>query len=181
MRFGAVKSDWTHHFFGNACTKSGPLRFSQFSGCDWLCLFVDLWVFLSLWKIARCSVILLLPLLVNRNGISMPQMTTDTLQLLLELPVLSPFMTYHRLCNCEGHEFILGFKWGSCRSISCLLYDVVCPVPSQGHCSFPSFTVVDRFKDSDYSSGGHEFILGSKWGLCCSISCLLYDVVCPSI
>jgi hypothetical protein len=23
----------THHFFGNACTKSRPLRFSQFSGC----------------------------------------------------------------------------------------------------------------------------------------------------
>jgi hypothetical protein len=33
-RFSAVKSDSTHHFFGNACTKSGPLRFSQFSG--WL-------------------------------------------------------------------------------------------------------------------------------------------------
>ena len=31
--FGAVKCDSTHHFFGNACTKSGPLRFSQFSGC----------------------------------------------------------------------------------------------------------------------------------------------------
>jgi hypothetical protein len=30
-RFGAEKSDSTHHFFGNACTKSGPLRFSQFS------------------------------------------------------------------------------------------------------------------------------------------------------
>jgi hypothetical protein len=34
-RFGALKSDSTHHFFGNACTKSGSLRFSQFSGC-WL-------------------------------------------------------------------------------------------------------------------------------------------------
>jgi len=32
-RFGALKSDSTHHFFGNACTKSGSLRFSQFSGC----------------------------------------------------------------------------------------------------------------------------------------------------
>ena len=32
-RFGAVKSDSTHHFFGNACTKSGSLQFSQFSGC----------------------------------------------------------------------------------------------------------------------------------------------------
>ena len=32
-RFGAVKSDSTHNFFRNACTKSGSLRFSQFSGC----------------------------------------------------------------------------------------------------------------------------------------------------
>ena len=38
-RFGAVKSDSTHHFFGNACTKSGSLRFFQFSGC-WLILSV---------------------------------------------------------------------------------------------------------------------------------------------
>jgi hypothetical protein len=29
----ALKSDSTHHFFRNACTKSGSLRFSQFSGC----------------------------------------------------------------------------------------------------------------------------------------------------
>ena len=36
---GAVKSDSTHDFFGNACTKSGPLRFSQFSSC-WLILSV---------------------------------------------------------------------------------------------------------------------------------------------
>ena len=31
-RFGALKSDSTDHFFRNACTKSGSLRFSQFSG-----------------------------------------------------------------------------------------------------------------------------------------------------
>jgi hypothetical protein len=31
--------DSTHHFFRNACTKSGSLRFSQFSGC-WLILSV---------------------------------------------------------------------------------------------------------------------------------------------
>jgi hypothetical protein len=31
-RFGALKSDSTHHFFRNACTKSGSLRFSQFFG-----------------------------------------------------------------------------------------------------------------------------------------------------
>ena len=34
-RFGALKSDSTHHFFRNVCTKSGSLRSSQFSGC-WL-------------------------------------------------------------------------------------------------------------------------------------------------
>jgi hypothetical protein len=38
-RFGALKSDSNHHFFRNACTKSGSLRFSQFSGC-WLILSV---------------------------------------------------------------------------------------------------------------------------------------------
>jgi hypothetical protein len=38
-RFGALTSDSTHHFFRNACTKSGSLRFSQFSGC-WLILSV---------------------------------------------------------------------------------------------------------------------------------------------
>jgi hypothetical protein len=38
-RFGALKSDSAHHFFRNACTKSGSLRFSQFSGC-WLILSV---------------------------------------------------------------------------------------------------------------------------------------------
>jgi hypothetical protein len=38
-RFGALKSDSTHHFFRNACTKSGSLQFSQFSGC-WLILSV---------------------------------------------------------------------------------------------------------------------------------------------
>jgi hypothetical protein len=38
-RFGALKSDSTHHFFTNARTKSGSLRFSQFSGC-WLILSV---------------------------------------------------------------------------------------------------------------------------------------------
>ena len=40
-RFGTVKSDSTHHFFGKACTKSGSLRFS---GC-WLILSVYIiWV-----------------------------------------------------------------------------------------------------------------------------------------
>jgi hypothetical protein len=38
-RFGALKSDSTHHFFRNDCTKSGSLRFSQFSSC-WLILSV---------------------------------------------------------------------------------------------------------------------------------------------
>ena len=38
-RFGALKSDSTHHFIRNACTQSGSLRFRQFSGC-WLILSV---------------------------------------------------------------------------------------------------------------------------------------------
>ena len=38
-RFGVLKSDSTHHFFRNACTKSESLRFSQFSGY-WLILSV---------------------------------------------------------------------------------------------------------------------------------------------
>jgi hypothetical protein len=38
-RFGALRSDSTHHFFRNACTKSGSLWFSQFSG-SWLILSV---------------------------------------------------------------------------------------------------------------------------------------------
>jgi hypothetical protein len=32
-RFGALKSDSTHHFFRNTCTKTGSLWFSHFSGC----------------------------------------------------------------------------------------------------------------------------------------------------
>jgi len=52
-RFGALKSDSTHHFFRNACTKSGSL-----------CLYTyEFW--LSLCKIVRSSVILLLPLFIN--------------------------------------------------------------------------------------------------------------------
>jgi hypothetical protein len=63
-RFGGLKSDSTHHFFRNVCTKSGSLRCSQFSGC-WLIfsIFLTDEFWLSLWKIVRSSVILLLPLL----------------------------------------------------------------------------------------------------------------------
>ena len=43
-RFSAVKSDSTHHFFGNACTNSGSLRFSQFSGCR---LILSVYIFMS--------------------------------------------------------------------------------------------------------------------------------------
>ena len=74
-RFGALKSDSTHHFYRNACTKSGSLRFSQFSACwlilsvftvfrlltDFVCLY-NYEFLLSLCKIVRSSVILLLPL-----------------------------------------------------------------------------------------------------------------------
>ena len=61
-RFGALKSDSTHHFFRNACTKSGSLRFSVFRLLtDFVCLYTyEFW--LSLCKIVRSSVIVLLPL-----------------------------------------------------------------------------------------------------------------------
>ena len=62
-RFGALKSDSTHHLFGNACTKSGSVRFSQFSGC-WLIfsVYIPMSFDFPFWKIVRSSVILLLPL-----------------------------------------------------------------------------------------------------------------------
>ena len=61
-RFGTLKSDSTHHFFRNACTKSGSLRFSVFRLLtDFVYLYTyEFW--LSLCKIVRSSVILLLPL-----------------------------------------------------------------------------------------------------------------------
>ena len=61
-RGGALQSDSTHHFFRNACTKSGSLRFSVFRLLtDFVCLYTYEFL-LSLCKIARSSVILLLPL-----------------------------------------------------------------------------------------------------------------------
>ena len=36
----SLKSDSTHHFFRNACTKSGSLRFHSFPVVDWFCLFI---------------------------------------------------------------------------------------------------------------------------------------------
>ena len=39
-----LKSDSTHHFFGNACSMSGSLRFFTFPVVDWFCLFIYLWV-----------------------------------------------------------------------------------------------------------------------------------------
>jgi hypothetical protein len=68
IAFIASKRCISLSFFGNACTKSGPLRFTQFSGY-WLILscLLTYEFCLSLWKIARCSIILLLPLLVNIN------------------------------------------------------------------------------------------------------------------
>ena len=62
-RFGALKSDSTHHFFRNAYTRS--LRSLQFSVfrllTDFVCLYTyEFW--LSFWKTVRSPVILILPL-----------------------------------------------------------------------------------------------------------------------
>jgi hypothetical protein len=53
-RFGAVKSDSTYHFFGNVCTKSGSLRFSQFSDC-WLILSVYIYIWVLTFPLEDCS------------------------------------------------------------------------------------------------------------------------------
>jgi hypothetical protein len=37
--------------------------------------------------------------LVDRHGIYVSQMTMDMVHLLWTLPVLSSFLTYHRVCN----------------------------------------------------------------------------------
>ena len=63
----SVKSDSTHHFFGNACNKSEPCVFPVFRLLnDFFCLLTYEFC-LSIWKIARCSVILLLPLFTEHE------------------------------------------------------------------------------------------------------------------
>jgi hypothetical protein len=71
-RFGALNSDSTHHFFRNACTKSGSLRFFTVFRLltDFVCLY-NYEFLLSLCKIVWSSVILLLPLFT----ITMPNVT----------------------------------------------------------------------------------------------------------
>jgi hypothetical protein len=51
-RFGALKSDSNHHFFRNACTKSGSLRFS---GC-WLILSVYILMSFDFPFVRLCSI-----------------------------------------------------------------------------------------------------------------------------
>ena len=68
-KFGTLKSDSTHHFFRNACTKSGSLQFSVFRLLtDFVCLY-NYELLLSLCKIVRSSIILLLPLFVDISRI----------------------------------------------------------------------------------------------------------------
>ena len=66
-RFGALKSDSTHHFFRNACTKSVITIFTVFRLLtDFVCLYTYEFL-LSLCCIVRSSVILLLPLFITRR------------------------------------------------------------------------------------------------------------------
>ena len=71
--------------------------------------------------------------LVDRNGISVSQMTTDCSTCRKHFPILSSLTTYYRVCNQinttgaisgEGTtyhtgapEFTHGFQWGPCYSI----------------------------------------------------------------
>jgi hypothetical protein len=60
-RFGALKSDSTHHFFRNACAKSGSLRFSQFSGC---------WLILSFYSV-NVPVVFRMKIKISKSSISL--------------------------------------------------------------------------------------------------------------
>jgi hypothetical protein len=52
------------NFFGNACTKSGPLRFPSFLVLTDCVSLLAYEFCISLWKIARCSILLLLLLFI---------------------------------------------------------------------------------------------------------------------
>ena len=88
--------------------------------------------------------------LVDRYGISVSQMTTD----MFHFPVLSSFMTSHRICNqintmgvtSGAPEFTSGFQWGLCYSIFsficmfCRSLFVLCII-SFGHCVLCSSSI----------------------------------------
>ena len=104
-RFGALKSDSTLQFFRNSCTKSGSLRFSQLSGC-WLILSVyilnEFW--LSLCKIVRSSVILLLPLFVYLLQFIIFWLKN------LNLKIQSPDSIFFKSHKFEQFKFFASFK-----------------------------------------------------------------------
>ena len=114
-RFDALKPDSTHHFFRNACTKSGSLRFSQFSGC---------WLILSVYIIksfVRSSVILLLPLFIFINPKLIKKMWNLVIANLSYLMDLVNEWQYTIICPVfEGHtKYVLQFNH---TSISFLIY-----------------------------------------------------------
>jgi hypothetical protein len=87
-RFGALKSDSTHHFFRNACTKSGSLRFLQFSGC---------WLILSVYILM---------------SFDFPFVRLFGVRLFCFYPYLSGFMLYQSYLYLFMHDFRI--TWCSC-------------------------------------------------------------------
>ena len=92
---------------------------------------------------------------LNRYGIYVSQMTTNIFHLQQELPVLSSFMTYHRVSNQSNttiaHEFTPGVQWGSC----CSIFSFLCNVLQIVVCTVVLFLFaivlsIRRCTDSDY-------------------------------
>jgi hypothetical protein len=79
-RVGALKSDSTHHFIRNACTKSGSLRFHSFPVVVWFCLFIYLNNFTSH---------------IDKKNI----LTFLLTSLSLYIFTIWKCITYHRLCR----------------------------------------------------------------------------------
>jgi hypothetical protein len=98
-RFGALKSDSTHHLFRNACTKSESLRFSQFSDC-WLILSVYILTSFDFPFGRLFGVILLLPLL-NRWNKQITQFVK------VNLYINTIYKTSLTICNGHSHKRIL--------------------------------------------------------------------------
>ena len=113
-------------------------------------------------------------------------------------PVLSSFMTCHRLCNqinttgatsgvgtaypCRTPEFIPGFQWGSCYSIFSFMY-MFCRLLFVLFLLTIVLSVLFRFKDSNYLQEYLQTLLTRNkhnfyFGLICTVHVVRMYPVC---
>ena len=80
--------------FQNTCIVRVPV-------VDWFCLFIYLWVWLSLWKIVRSSVILLLPLFIMYlNNILTSQCIDSVPSWMYWVTGYAKLLFYNRVTRC---------------------------------------------------------------------------------